>query len=315
MNKFLSFSTITFFASAISPAHADIDFHRFKDCPTCPEMIVLPTGEFTMGAPEDELRRRAFYSWEEDEIVPVTPENPFVKDDEGPQHKVIISRQFAMSINEVTYGQWWACLADGGCGGYAPSTTTFKDGPVRGKLELTADHPVIYVSYDDVSSYIEWINTKVEGAPYRLPTEAEWEFAARAGTQTRFPQGDDVSSSKANFNGDMTSLFMMEKRADWITRGAVVPVDELDAANNWGLRHMTGNAAEYTSSCYNGGYAGWEDSEQYLSDSLHGNCLRVLRGGSFGFSLDSLRSAWRMPSRDQTAGTKYKGFRIIKEID
>ena len=128
----------------------------FRDCPACPEMIVVPAGSFTMGSPDSEEGR---------------------SNDEGPQHKVSV-RSFAFGKYEVTFEQWDACVAAGGC--------THKP---NDKGWGRSDRPVINVSWKDAQQYVRWLS-RITGKPYRLPNEAEWEYAARAGTTTRYHWGD-----------------------------------------------------------------------------------------------------------------------------
>jgi formylglycine-generating enzyme required for sulfatase activity len=124
----------------------------FKECTSCPQMIVVPVGSFTMGSPASEPGRRI---------------------DEGPQHRVTIARQFAVGQFELTFDEWDACVAGGGCNGYKPT----DQGWGRGR------RPTIYVSWDEANAYVAWLS-KLTGKPYRLLSEAEYEYATRAGTQT-----------------------------------------------------------------------------------------------------------------------------------
>src|SRR5262249_23239796 len=144
----------------------------FKECDTCPEMIVVPAGSFMMGSPESEEKRSS---------------------DEGPQHRVTFSRQFAVGKFAVTFAEWDACVADGGCKGYKPA----DQGWVRGK------RPVINVGWDDVKAYVAWLSRKT-GRTYRLLSDAEREYVTRAGTTTPFWWGSTISTSQANYDGTTT---------------------------------------------------------------------------------------------------------------
>lgn len=282
----------------------------FRDCDSCPEMIELPMGSFLMGAPEDEFRRNLV--WHDGEFRAATPEIPFVKTDESPQFSVTVDIPIAMGRNEVTYDEWMACVNDGGCHGYIPRDYIFVDNDT--KYDVTGSHPVLFVSYDDALSYTAWLNEKVGANVYRLPTEAEWEYAARAGTTTRFAQGDDLTSDQAAFSAGLTEMVLREDRPDLVTRRHPVRVEELDAANPWGLRHMSGNAMEMTLSCYIGSYPGWATTSLWLTESVGDDCKRAVRGGDYDSMMDLLRAAWRA-SIDVTSRTKHRGFRVVRELD
>ena len=147
---------------AVVPPVGDV----FRDCPHCPEMVVVPSGSFTMGSPRSEEGR-----W----------------DDEGPQHEVTIGSPFAVGVYEVTFAEWDACVSSGGCWGYRPD----DEGWGRGQ------RPVINVSWEDAQSYAAWLSGET-GESYRLLSESEWEYVARGGTQTRYWWGDDIGRGRAN---------------------------------------------------------------------------------------------------------------------
>jgi formylglycine-generating enzyme required for sulfatase activity len=312
----------------------------FRDCDVCPEMIALPMGEFMMGAPDDEFRRNVTIDRAGGRVV-TTPESPFVVPEEGPQVRVVVDIPIAMGRNEITYDDWLACMNDGGCGGYLPDDGATSAGSMQAikrsltdpSLSHTASeaeiaravaeedyvrvsgrYPVIWVSYLDAMAYIQWLNTKLGMDAYRLPTEAEWEYAARASTTTRFAQGFEVTADQANFNGESTELYLAEVRPDLRTRGYPVPVDELDAANAWGLRHMSGNVSEITSSCFSMRLGGWRTSSEWLKKSPAASCKRSARGGSYGSPMDKVRVAQRLP-RDEAHRGSSSGFRVVKELN
>ena len=141
----------------------------FSDCPDCPEMVVVPSGSFMMGSPESEEGRH---------------------NDEGPRHRVRIPAPFAVGKFEVTFSEWDACVSDGGCGGYRPK----DEGWGRDR------RPVINVNWKDAQRYVSWLSQKT-GHGYRLLSEAEWEYVARAGTTTRYHWGDDYRSDRVADGG------------------------------------------------------------------------------------------------------------------
>ena len=144
----------------------------FRDCSNCPLMVAVPSGSFTMGSPSSELERHS---------------------NEGPQHEVRIGYSFAVGVYEVTFSEWDACVSDGGCAGYRPN----DEGWGRG------NRPVINVSWWDAWRYVEWLSTET-GESYRLLSESEWEYVARAGTTTPFHFGETISTDQANYNGNYT---------------------------------------------------------------------------------------------------------------
>ena len=139
---------------------------EFRDCLDCPEMVVIPAGAFTMGSPASEWGHQS---------------------DEAPQHRVMIARPFAVGKQEVTFAQWDACVASGSCNRYRPPDRGWGRG----------NHPVINVNWDDALAYVRWLSRQT-GEDYRLLSESEWEYAARAGTATRYHWGDWVGRNRAN---------------------------------------------------------------------------------------------------------------------
>jgi len=331
-------------ASALYPTLAQAEpLDVFRDCDVCPEMIELPLGEFVMGAPDSEFRRIVHYT--DGKINYATKEDPYIPENEGPQNKVAVDIRIAMGVNEVTFDDWMACVHDGGCNGYVPDDragqagadsddirrsiadprfkriaseaviATVLDNPEQ--LPIGGRYPVNEVSYLDAVAYVEWLNRKLGTTSYRLPTEAEWEYAARAGTSTRFSQGYEPTSDQENFSGANTAIRLQEDRPDLRTLGYPVPVDELDAANPWGLRHMGGNLAEITLSCYSEEVEripDWDTTSDWLENSFGPNCNRVIRGGSYGDSVDMARPASRRDVKE-VARLDFIGFRVVKELD
>ena len=231
----------------------------FKDCADCPEMVVVPSGSFMMGSPDNEEGRY---------------------DDEGPRHRVTIPAPFAVGRFEVTFSEWDACVSDGGCDGYRPE----DEGWGRDR------RPVISVNWNDAQRYVSWLSQKT-GHVYRLLSEAEWEYVARAGTTTRYHWGDDY-------------------RSDRVADGAKTEPVGRYASNRFGLHDVHGNVFEWVEDCWNGSYAeAPADGRAWVS----GDCsVRVVRGGSWLRNPRSLRAAYRIGSR---AEDPYRyGFRVVRTL-
>jgi formylglycine-generating enzyme required for sulfatase activity len=247
----------------------------FRECAKhCPEMVVVPAGAFIMGSPPTEKR-----------AMP----------DEFPQHKVTIARPFAVSKYDVTFNDWDACVAVGGCP---------QEGRA-GDVDWGRDtRPVIYVSWDDAQQYVAWLS-QMTGKPYRLLTDAEFEYAARAGTQTAYPWGDDIGANNANCVGCGSQW--TGSAGTWQT----APVGSF-AANQFGLHDMVGNVWKWVQDCYHPNYDGAPiDGSTWPG----GDCTaRVIRGGSWGGGPDFVRPAFRdrasSNNRDYTMG-----FRVGRTLD
>ncbi|MEO1136494.1 MAG: formylglycine-generating enzyme family protein, partial [Pseudomonadota bacterium] len=245
----------------------------FKECVECPDMAALPAGSFEMGARAGETTRGQA---------------------ERPAFTVSISKRFAIGTREVTYAQWDACVADGGCA-HAPS----DHGWGRGK------QPVVSVSYADALAYTAWLSEKT-GQPYRLPTEAEWEYAARAGGGGAFAFGDDVTTRQANFNGEFPYRGAPQAFRKRTTPAASFP------PNAFGLFDMHGNAWEWTADCWNASHAG---APVDGSARTGGDCSRrVLKGGAWNTGAWRLRAAHRI-AKPQTAREFDNGFRVARDLD
>lgn len=238
----------------------------FKDCEGCPEMVVVPAGRFVMGAPASERHRTRH---------------------EGPQRAVTI-RSFAIGKYEVTFDEWYQCVNAGGC-----EQRPKDEGWGGGR------RPVIGVSWNDVQQYVQWLSQKT-GQEYRLPSEAEWEYAARAGTATTYPWGDDIGRNRANCN-------LCGSRWD---RKQTAPVGSFKP-NALGLHDMIGNVWEWVDDCWNDTYQGAPTTG---APWLNGQCSqRVLRGGSWMDPAQSLRSAARLR---YFIGSRFNffGFRVAKTL-
>ena len=225
-----------------------------------PEMVIIPAGTFRMGC----LTRRNCGKTSK------------------PVREVHVA-SFAISKHEVTFAQWDVCVEHGEC------RRVGDEGWGRG------DRPVIDVSWDDAQAYVGWLSRET-GDTYRLPTEAEWEYAARGGTEYRFGWGDDIGRDRANCDG-CGSRWDDERTA---------PVGSF-GANAFGLHDMHGNVWEWVQDCWNESYRGApEDGAAWE----RGDCSqRVLRGGSFGNKPNSVRAASRAGRYDHRA-LRYVGFRL-----
>jgi formylglycine-generating enzyme required for sulfatase activity len=242
----------------------------FKDCADCPQMVVIPAGEFTMGSPPSEQQAEA-------------------------QHRVTIAAPFAVSKFEITFAQWDACVKAGGCEGYRPE----DQGWGRGK------RPVVNLSWENAKDYTAWLGKKT-GKPYRLLTEAEWEYAARAGTTTRFSFGDAITPSQANFDGSPDGT-----GPSAVNRQKTLPVGSFPA-NAFGLHDMHGNAWEWVEDCWHDDYTDMApiDGSAWLKDGCQGH---VGRGGSWEDSQGELRSSARTGGfKDERSSTD--GLRIARGL-
>ena len=237
---------------------------RFQDCAECPQMVVIPAGSFLMGSPESEEGRES---------------------DEGPQHRVTIREPFAVGVYEVTFEEWDACMADGGCGGYRPD----DKGWGRGR------RPVIKVSWEDAQAYVKWLSRKT-GEEYRLLSEAEWEYVARAGTTTRYSFGDEITESDANYG---------------LNIGKTQPVGSY-RANGYGLYDMHGNVYEWLQDCWNGRYEGAPNNGDAWDV---GDCSgRVLRGGSWSYTSTRLLRSARRGGNGTGIRSDSSGFRVARTL-
>ena len=248
---------------------------KFRDCAECPEMVVVPSGTFQMGAPESE--EGSYYV-------------------ERPVHTVSVP-SFAAGVYEVTFAQWDACVAAGGCGGYSPNDSSW--GRDR--------RPVIHVSWTDAQSYVEWLSSRT-GHRYRLLSESEWEYAARAGTTDPFHTGSTISTDQANYNGNLTYVGDI---AGGVYRGQTLPVGSFPA-NGFGLHDVHGNVWEKVQDCWNGSYTGApSDGSAWES----GYCsYRVLRGGSGFVGSGQLRSASRVWISSGDRDNNFVGFRVARTL-
>jgi formylglycine-generating enzyme required for sulfatase activity len=220
----------------------------FRDCDECPEMVVIPAGSFLMGSPVSEKNRT---------------------DDEGPQHQVTIGKPFAMARFEVTFEEYEVFAKD--------TTNATAKIPMA---EGYGRHPVSNVSWADAVAYTKWLSKRT-GKNYRLPSEAEWEYAARAGASSAYWWGNDIGRNRANCVGCDSQW---EKKQ-------TAPVGSF-AANAFGLYDIHGNIQEWTQDCEHDSYEGApSNGEAWVVD---GDCdSRKLRGGSWINRPPTLRASSR----------------------
>ena len=287
-----------------SPAAGEV----FRDCPGCPEMVVVPAGEFMMGSPSSEDPR---------------------SDWEGPRHQVTL-KSFALGRFEVTRAEYEAfvsatghpdgnqCRTDDGRGNWewrSRNGASWRDP----KFRQGDDHPVVCVSWEDAQSYVGWLSRETR-EHYRLPSQAEWEYAARAGTSTPWYWGNSSSGQCVHANGGDLSLRRKYRRIEGFGSPAscddgvvhTAPVGSYEV-NAFGLFDMPGNVWEWVEDCWHGGYQGAPSNGTAWVRS--GDCdLRVLRGGAWQGRPSRLRSAHyvREPTSDRV-GTI--GFRVARALD
>ena len=278
---------------------AQTDVHE-RDCDGCPEMVVVPAGSFTMGSPDSEAGR-----WPR----------------EGPRHTVTITRAFAAGRFEVTRGEFAKFVretgypAGGGCYYWTGSNVESqpsKDWRTPGFWQ-TARDPVVCVSWLDAQAYTRWLAAKT-GKPYRLLTEAEWEYAARAGAQTSRPWGDDpdeacLYANVADFaartipGADLWRFHNCDDRNTYTApAGSYKP-------NAFGLYDMIGNAWEWVEDCWHEDYKGAPtDGSAWTGGDCSG---RVMRGGAWVNMPDFARSALRGWDAAGDRGD-FRGFRVAR---
>jgi formylglycine-generating enzyme required for sulfatase activity len=258
----------------------------FGECAkNCPEMVVIPPGSFVMGSPKTEQSRNSVPGREGDNDLQNA--EPGSLSNEGPQHKVVIARPFAVSKFDVTFAEWDACFSVGGC-----------------RRETDAGmgrdtKPVINVSWDDAQQYVAWLS-KMTGRPYRLLTEAEWEYAARAGSTTVYYWGDEIGNGNANCRGCGS-----EGNKQTSTVGSF-------PANQFGLYDMAGNVWQWVQDCYSRNY---DQTPTDGSASTGQDCTyRVARGGSWNIGPQFVRSAvrFRYPSNYRALN---RGFRVARTLN
>jgi formylglycine-generating enzyme required for sulfatase activity len=264
---------------ADAPLRAETGPYRpgaaFTDCADCPEMVVVPKGDFIMGSTQEER---------------TTLGVPAIFDKmESPRHMVSIGYKFAVARYAVTFAQWDGCVADGGCDGYRPDDAGWG----RGR------RPVINVDFANATAYVSWLRKKT-GQPYRLLSEAEWEYAGRGGTTGWWYFGNEINTDKANYGKNSNRTAPV---------GSYPP-------NPFGLYDMSGNTAQWTQDCYHNGYTGAPvDGSAWLAPGPTdpGCSRRNVRGGGWDLQGWSVRIAQRIG--DPVAAKNWHlGFRVARDL-
>ena len=262
----------------------------FWECSGCPKMVVVPAGDFMMGSEEKEPGRRA---------------------EEGPRHKVIMRQPFAVADRWVSRADFRKFVEATGHNA-GDKCQTWKDGQWSeeagrsfrspGFPQEDGD-PVVCVNLNDAKAYVAWLS-KQTARPYRLPSEAEWEYAMRAGITTPFWWGPTITTAQANYNGNL--VYAGGAKGEFRQR----TVSSALKPNAWSIYGL-GNAAEWTEDCWNASYEG---APADGSARTSGNCsLHVVRGGSWASDPSSLRSAARAGVENVTRRNDL-GFRVARTL-
>ncbi len=250
---------------------------RFRDCDECPDLVVLASGSFWQGA---EATSKAALA------------------NEKPLRKVVIAQAFAIGVHEVTMAQWQACVSAGACQ------------PVNDNGWGRGARPVIMVSWNDAQAYLEWLSKKT-GERYRLPSESEWEYAARAGETTEWPDDNPAGvCTLANIAGSETGFRWAHTACADNYALETAPVGSF-LSNVFGLHDTLGNVAEWTLDCMSLSYA---DAPADGSANSRGLCnSRVTRGGSWfsGARESRLSARFNLKAGDRN---DFTGFRVLREL-
>lgn len=299
------------------PARGDarsIPARVFRDCASCPQMVPIPAGSFVMGAPKSEDGS---------------------DDLERPQVRIAV-RHFALGRFPVTLGEYAAFVAETrrrtvpGCSWTARATSdpdkvsTWKD---TGFAQSDRS-PVVCVAWEDVSAYIGWLREKT-GKPYRLPSEAEWEYAARARSSTAYPWGDKASHNHANYGAEKWGQQYLGTFVGGRDRWKYTSPVGSFPPNRFGVYDMHGNVLEYVADCFSSDYTRLpRDGSPFLtSETMTANpvkelngrnscSLHMLRAGDWGDPGFMIRSAARNfgppPPSERSGGV---GFRVALSLD
>ena len=262
----------------------------FQDAPFAPEMVVVPAGDFCMGSPDGSGGDHG------------DAEEPGRFTDEGPQRPVNVPRPLAVGRFAITFEEWDAAQQHPEWAKHSGLKPRRPDDSNWGR----GRRPVIDVSWDDAQAYCRWL-TAVTGKPYRLPSEAEWEYCCRAGTETAYWWGPSISANQANYSGNPTHA--AAPKGDDL--GRTIPVNSFEA-NPWGLYQMHGNVWEWCQDEWHENYKGAPDNSSAWQSHASGG-ERIIRGGSWGDNSRDLRSADR--GRSATANRlSNTGFRVVRTL-
>jgi formylglycine-generating enzyme required for sulfatase activity len=252
----------------------------FRDCDSCPQMVVIPPGSFVMGTSTEEAQRLG--------IAPTSRVLPW----QQPQHPVTIARAFALGTTPVTRAEYRRFAAE--VGPQVAGTNWESPGIRQGD-----DDPVVRVSWKRAMAYVEWLRRHT-GLPYRLPTEAEWEYAARAGTRSAYWWGDDPGTARTVCD---------DCGSDWDGKGTA-PVRHF-AANPFGLYDMLGQVFEWNADCWNASYVG---APADGSAWMQGDCsMHSARGGSWNLDARYSRAGQRSRDAADYEGNMV-GFRVARDL-
>jgi formylglycine-generating enzyme required for sulfatase activity len=276
----LVFTLISGAASADDRAPGSV----FNDCDTCPEMVVLPAGEFVQGSDKVESGHL----------------------DEKPQRTVKIARSFAVAKTETTFAQWDACVADGKC----PKADDAGFG--RGKF------PAVNLSWAEAKGYVTWLSAKT-GKSYRLLSESEFEYAVRGGTKTPWFWGGNDDKKKTCEFANLHDEKGKEAHPNYVwshvlcNDGAAENAEVGQyKANPFGLHDMLGNVREWVEDCHQAGYSG--APEDGSARKHEGKCeKRVVRGGAWLDGPSTARSAYRY-SEEEGMRNHQTGFRVARDL-
>jgi formylglycine-generating enzyme required for sulfatase activity len=267
----------------------------FRDCDDCPEMVVVPAESFVMGSPDSEAGRATT---------------------EGPERRVRLDDILAIGKFEVTREQFDAFVkaerhkTSESCRVLDTDNAKWatKKGATwrRPGFEQSDRHPAVCIDWNDAKAYVEWLSRHA-GRNYRLLTEAEWEYAARAGTTGAFSTGRTITTDEANYNGNHA----YEDGRKGILRGGTVRVGTF-GANDWGLHDMHGNVWEWVEDCFEKSYSNAPVDGSAVTEA--GCTNHTVRGGSWASHPNDVRSATRYHAPDGLA-TSELGFRVARTID